>query len=221
MSTLPIQRSSVPGGAYQRVSRRPRGKTCRWTPELDEILKAAWARGGFRAARRAIRQLQSTWSPHSVRRRAAILGLCRSKARQWTEAEQSLLEAALEGNASLARIARRLGRTVAAIRKRLWDLGHKAESLGGYKVKDLAEMLGVTPARVQYWVAEGFLFAKGGRITDHSFSKFLREYPRKIPFESLSRGMQNWLADAGYPTNVVASLPGALSPPAQAGGRTG
>ena len=63
------------GGKYGK----PRGKTCRWTPELDELLKTAWARGGLRAARRAIRQQQPTWSSYSVKKRAAALDLCRPK----------------------------------------------------------------------------------------------------------------------------------------------
>jgi phage terminase Nu1 subunit (DNA packaging protein) len=88
---------------------------------------------------------------------------------------------------------------VAAVRKRLWHLGHKAESLGGYKVKEVAEMLAVPPARVQYWVGEGLLLTKGGRITDHSFSTFLCEHSKKIPFETLKPDMQAWLAEMGYP----------------------
>ena len=88
---------------------------------------------------------------------------------------------------------------MAAVRKRLWHLGHKAESLGGYKVKEVAEMLAVPPARVQYWVGEGLLLTKGGRITDHSFSTFLRDHSKKIPFETLKPDMQAWLAEMGYP----------------------
>ena len=105
----------------------------------------------------------------------------------------------------LARIAKRLGRTVAAVRKRLWHLGHKAESLGGYKVKEVADMLALPPARVQYWVAEGLLLTKGGRITESSFSTFLREHPRKVPFETLSRDMQAWLVEMGYPVENAGS----------------
>jgi phage terminase Nu1 subunit (DNA packaging protein) len=88
---------------------------------------------------------------------------------------------------------------VAAVRKRLWHLGHKAESLGGYKVKEVAEMLALPPARVQYWVAEGLLLTKGGRITESSFSTFLRDHSRRIPFETLGRDMQAWLVEMGYP----------------------
>jgi hypothetical protein len=60
----------------------PRGKICRWTLlELDEILKSAWARGGLRSVRRAIRQQQPTWSWYSIKKRAAFLELYRPKAR--------------------------------------------------------------------------------------------------------------------------------------------
>jgi hypothetical protein len=178
---------------------KPRGKTCRWTSELDEILRSAWMRGGLRAARRAIRQHEPTWSPYSVKKRAAALGLCRRKAPHWTDTDVNHLLWSIDSNASLALIAERLGRTVAAVRKKLRDLGYTAESLGGYKVKEVAEMFAVSPARVQYWAAEKFLLTKGGRITESSLSKFLVDHPEKIPFESLSLDMQNWLREMGYP----------------------
>lgn len=178
---------------------RPRGKSCRWTPELDELLKSAWARGGLRAARRAIRQQQPTWSWYSVKKRAAALALCRPRAPRWSETEVNHLLWSIDSNASLALIAERLGRTVAGVRKKLRDLGYTAESLGGYKVKEVADMFSVPPARVQYWVSEKLLLTKGGRITDSSLSKFLADYPEKIPFESLRLDMQNWLKEMGYP----------------------
>src|SRR6476661_4163267 len=80
----------------------PRGKSCRWTPELDEILKSAWAHGGLRAARRAIRQQQPTWSPYSIKKRAAILELCRPKARPWSETDVDHLLWSIDSNASMA-----------------------------------------------------------------------------------------------------------------------
>jgi len=177
----------------------PRGKTCRWTPELDETLKAAWARGGLRAAKRAIRQQQPTWSWYSIKRRAAALALCRRRAPRWTDTDVNHLLWSIDSNASLALIAERLGRTVAAVRQKLRDLEYTAESLGGYKVKDVADMFGVPPARVQYWVTEKLLLTKGGRITDSSVSKFLADHPEKIPFESLGVDMQSWLKEMGYP----------------------
>ena len=177
---------------------KPRGKTCTWTPELDEILKSAYSRGGLLAARRAIRQHQPAWSRYSVKRRAAALGLCRRRALPWTEVDVEKMLWAIDSNASMALIAERLDRTVAAVRKKLRDLGYSAESLGGYKVKDVAEMFAVQPARVQYWVAEKMLFTKGGRITESSVEKFLTDYPEKIQFESLSVDMKRWLQEMGY-----------------------
>jgi hypothetical protein len=177
----------------------PRGKTCRWTPELDEIVKSAWARGGLRAAKRAIRQQQPTWSWYSIKKRAAVLALCRPKARPWSDTEVNHLLWSIDSNASMALIAERLGRTIAAVRKKLRDLRYTAESLGGYKVKEVADMFSVAPARVQYWVTEKLLLTKGGRITESSFSKFLADHPKRIPFETLSPDMQNWLREMGYP----------------------
>ena len=178
---------------------KPRGKACPWTPELDEILKSAWARGGLRAARRAIRQQQPTWSWCSIRKRAAALALCRPKARPWSAEDVNRLLMSIDSNASLQLIAERLNRSVAAIRCRLWERGYKADSLGGYKVKEVAEMLCVPPRRVQHWVQKKELLTKGGRITDSSLSKFFRNRPERIPYEKLPSDMRQWLVEMGYP----------------------
>jgi len=177
---------------------RPRGKTCRWTPQLDEILRSSWSQGGLRAARRAIRPHQPTWSKYSIKKRAAALKLCRRRAPRWTDVDVNHLLWSIDSNASLTLIAERLGRSVAAVRKKLRDLGYKAESLGGYKVKDVAEMFAIAPARVQYWVAEKMLLTKGGRITESSLSTFLVDHADKVPFDRLSVDMQNWLREMGY-----------------------
>jgi len=179
---------------------KPRGKGCRWTPELDELLRNAWKRGRLLAARRAIRQQQPTWSRYSIKRRAAALGLNGSRPRPWSITDVNHLLLSIDSNASLALIAKRLERSVAAIRKKLWDLGYRAESLGGYKVKEVAEMLSVSPRRVQYWVERKQLLTKGGRITDRSLSAFFRTHQEKVPYETLPADMQSWLLEMGYPT---------------------
>jgi hypothetical protein len=178
---------------------KPRGPTCRWTPELDELLRTAWSRGGLRAARRAIRQQQPTWSRSSIKKRAAALALTRPKARPWSSEDVNRLLMSIDSNASLELIAKRLNRTVPAIRYKLWELGYKAASLGGYKVKEVAEMLCVLPRRVQYWVQKKELLTKGGRITESSLSTFFRTCPGKVPYEKLPSDMQAWLREMGYP----------------------
>ncbi|HEX2918798.1 MAG TPA: hypothetical protein VHN81_09770 [Edaphobacter sp.] len=104
----------------------------------------------------------------------------------------------IDSNASLELIAKRLNRTVAAIRCKLWEEGYTAASLGGYKVKEVAEMLSVPPRRVQYWVQEKELLTKGGRITERSLSEFFRTSPEKIPYEQLPSDMRAWLREMGY-----------------------
>jgi hypothetical protein len=133
---------------------KPRGKTCHWTPELDEILRSAWARGGLRTARSAIREYQPTWTVHSIRKRAAALALCKPRPAPWSDADVNSMLWAIDSNASLTRVGERLGRTVGAVRHKLRALGYTVDSLGGYKVKDVADMLSVPIGRVRYWVAE-------------------------------------------------------------------
>lgn len=177
----------------------PRGKTCRWTSELDEVLRFAWAQGGLRAAHRAIRECKPTWTVYSIRKRAAALSLCKRKAAPWSETDVNNMLWAIDSNASLALIAERLGRSVGAVRHKLRVLGYTVESFGGYKVKEVADMLGVPIGRVRYWVAEKLLLTKGGRITESSFSMFLAEHPKTIPFDNLKPEMQLWLQEMGYP----------------------
>ena len=136
----PLHRQQRPAQKRPKVG-KPRGQACHWTSELDELLRTAWSRGGLRAARRAIRQQQPTWSRSSIKKRAAALALTRPKARPWSTEDVNKLLMSIDSNASLELIAKRLNRTVAAIRYRLWELGYKAASLGGYKVKEVAEML--------------------------------------------------------------------------------
>src|SRR5262249_5469920 len=112
---------------------RPRGKTCRWTPELDGILKTAWVRGGLKGAWKAIHEYQPTWSIYSIRKRAAALSLRRPRASSWTQADIDHMLWAIDSNASLTLIAGRLGRSVGAVRHKLRALGYSVESLGGYK----------------------------------------------------------------------------------------
>ncbi|MBV8844241.1 MAG: hypothetical protein JO307_15650 [Bryobacterales bacterium] len=158
---------------------KPRGKTCHWTPELDELLRFAWTQGGVRAARKAIGEYQPTWTVHSIRKRAAALSLCKPRSGPWSDTDVNSMLWALDSNASLALIAERLGRSVGAVRHKIRALGYTVDSLGGYKAKDVADMLSVPIGRVRYWVAEKLLLTKGGRITESSFSKFLVDHPKK------------------------------------------
>ena len=194
----PLHRQQRPPQERPKVG-KPRGQACHWNPELDELLRTAWSRGGLRAARRAIRQQQPTWSRSSIKKRAAALALTRPKARPWSTEDVNKVLMSIDSNASLETIAKRLNRTVPAIRYRLWELGYKAASLGGYKVKEVAEMLGVPPRRVQYWVQKKELLTKGGRITDSSLSTFFRNCAEKIPYEKLPADMRAWLREMGYP----------------------
>jgi hypothetical protein len=166
---------------------KPRGKTCRWTAELEDVLKTAWARGGLRAARRAIRQHQPTWSSYSAKKRAEVLELCRQRAPRWTDADENHLLWSIDSNASPALIAERLGRTVPAVRKKLHDLDYTARVWAGSKSK-----MSLTCSRSRW---QGFntglpksfclrRVAASPRVRCRSSSP-----TEKIPFETLSVDM--------------------------------
>src|SRR5688572_24169002 len=106
----PVPRQQRPPRKRPKVG-KPRGRACQWTPELDELLRTAWSRGGLRAARRAIRQQQPTWSRSSIKKRAAALALTRLKARPWSTEDLNRLLMSIDSNASLDLIAKRLNRT--------------------------------------------------------------------------------------------------------------
>jgi hypothetical protein len=173
-----------------------RRRTC---DEEAEIWRALWSAGGLRAAWRAIREYQPTWTVYSIRKRAAALYLCKPKPAPWSDADVNNMLWAIDSNASLALIAERLGRSVGAVRHKLRALGYTVESVGGYKGKEVGNLVGVPVGRVRYWVAEKLRLTKGGRVTDSSFSKFLSDHPKKIPFGTLSAEMQSWLVEMGYP----------------------
>ena len=109
--------------------RRPRGKTCCWTTELDQIVRSSWRQGGLRTARKAILEYRSPWSIYSIRKRAAALSLCKPKATPCSDADVNSMLWAIDSNAPLVLIAERLGRSVGAVRHKLRALGYTVLSL--------------------------------------------------------------------------------------------
>ena len=201
MTSSRLRRGNGAWGGTGGRDAKPRGKNCRWTPELDEVLRAAWARGGARAAWKEIKKQHPTWSLRSIKRRTKKLGLVKQR-RPWTLAELLVVEEGIDSNASLKTIAERIGRSVMAVRLRLARGGFEVSCLGGFKAKDLADWINVSPRTVRYWKETGLLHTKRGRITEHSFTEFCRNHPEKIPYEQLrDPDMKKWLREMGYPTS--------------------
>lgn len=120
-----------------------------------------------------------------------------TRGRPWTrKEEESLVDAA--STQTILGIAEALGRSEASVRLKLKSLGYNLSDLAGFKVKDLAALLGVTIRQVRRWRQKGYLRGLNGRITEESFSKFCRAHADKIPYSALAWDAKVWLRGFGY-----------------------
>lgn len=120
-----------------------------------------------------------------------------TRGRPWTsEEEERLIDAA--SMQSIAEIAIALDRSQASVRLKLKSLAYNVTDLAGFKVKDLAVMLGVTIRQIRRWRQKGYLRSLNGRITEESFSKFCRIHGGKIPYQQLTSEAIVWLRGFGY-----------------------
>jgi hypothetical protein len=92
-------------------------------------------------------------------------------------------------------IEKRMKRPITSIRSRLAELKRGAEFFGGFKTKDLTEMLHLDESAVRRLKRNGMLTRRRGRITEDSLKALCREHPEEIPFETLDEGTQQRLID--------------------------
>lgn len=121
--------------------------------------------------------------------------------RPWTRADEDELRDAASSQ-TIPTIAKHLGRSETSVRLKLRNLGYDFRDLAGFKVKDLAGMLGVTIRQVRRWRQKGYLRGVNGRITEESFARFCRTHAQKIPYDTLGWDVQLWLRSFGYRTQV-------------------
>ena len=175
-----------------------------WTPEKDAILRERYdSRPGvpLSIAR------SFGWPAWAIKRRAAVLGLCRpptTPPRPWTAAEVAYLEEHA-GTRVVASMARRLGRPISATVLKLRRLGLSRLIREDYTLRSLAECFGVDHHAVDRWIRLGLLvgdFRHGGaapaydrdarRFTDANVLAFVKANP--TAFE-LRRVDQTWFLD--------------------------
>jgi hypothetical protein len=90
-------------------------------------------------------------------------------------------------------IEERMKRSRAAIRSRLAALGRSAEFFGGFKTKDLMEMLHLDERAIRRLERKHLLQREWGRITEDSLRSLCREHPEDIPFETLDEDTKRML----------------------------
>jgi excisionase family DNA binding protein len=182
-----------------------------WTAELDEILELGYQTSG-RAKQEAIERIQAKtgWPRQVCWNRARKLGLAQVHLRKWSEDEDKYLLDFVSSK-SLREIAKRLKRTVAAVRKRLLQLGGErklsARVTDGHTKSELAQYLSCSRKTIQRWIDEGLLKGRyegrnrqddALRITDEDFRAFWKKHPWEVPIYRLSHEGLLWFCSVMF-----------------------
>lgn len=197
------------GGCAGKARMAGRTDVHHWTPEEDDVIRAAYAEHyGKKALLVAERRLKL--SREAIKSRAQTIGAARvaPKARPWTDDELTTLERVAHlGAAAAARALRRAGydRSATAIavqrkRRRIQPDGMTMHALAG--------LLGVDPKTVVRWRERGWLrvvatgkvcgggAAEVGHVSTGAIREFLLRHSSQIDLGRVERsGAKLWLID--------------------------
>jgi len=189
---------------YLRLATSKRPPYCRheWSPEDLELLRSGYGEGRNGASRTidVLLERHPDWSRSVITWKARSLGLSRKREgghRPWgEEADRKLISC--EGF-EMESVEKRMKRSIASIRSRLAVLDRGAEFFGGFKTKDLMEMLRLDEAAIRRLERRHLLRRERGRITEESLKSLCRHHPEEIPFETLDgESKQKLIADYEY-----------------------
>ena len=168
-----------------------------WDEEDLETLRTLYAQGraGARIAVKRLRARRQDRSPRSVWHRAAELGVSNGsgKPNPWSQEEQGVL-LWNAGEKPVETIARKLGRSVKAVRQMMSSRGVSAKVRipNGYSLHRVARLLGVSYTVVRLWFRKG-LFGEsanprrrrdrsrsGPRVSGAALAAFCEKHPDKV-----------------------------------------
>jgi len=159
----------------QAATWRPPSRNWRYlaTPEIDQQIREGYVRLR-RGERKAVHTIaeQIGWPRYAVGKRAAELGLAKTKEKPWSADEEAILAAA--GHLPRSGVQRRLAaagfqRSRAAIAVKMTRMRIK-RNLDGYSANTLAIAFGVDTHKVLLWIRRGLLEAER-RGTDRADSQ--------------------------------------------------
>jgi len=178
------------------------------TPETDQRIRNAYfkLRNGDRSALKSAAHAIG-WPKYAISKRAAELGLARTKEKPWSAEEEEILFAS--GHLPWSSVQRRLAaagfsRSCAAIAVKMTRMRVKS-NLDGYSAHSLAVAFGVDVHKVLTWIRGGLLIAErrgtartaaqGGDswwITHKNVKRFVLKAPEEI---DLYRVEKFWFLD--------------------------
>ncbi len=166
----------------------------RWTPELHEILRAAY-RGRKKDLAAALDRLQhmTGWPRSALKSEARSLGLRPTfQHHPWTPEQIEYLNERL-GSDTADEIARQLGRSCESVESMAAKLSLSCRVREGYTESDLIDVLGETSRKVRRWMDRGLLGPveriNGHRVSDRCVAIFLRRHHSEY---DLRRVDQDW-----------------------------
>ncbi len=184
------------------TSKRPPYGRHEWSPEDLELLQSGYGDGRNSASRTidVLLERHPDWSRSVITWKARSLGLSRKREggyRPWgEEADRNLISC--EGF-EMESVEKRMRRSIASIRSRLAVLDRGAEFFGGFKTKELMELLHLDESAIRRLERGHLLRRERGRITEDSLKSLCRQYPEEIPFETLDEeAQQTLIADYEY-----------------------
>jgi transposase-like protein len=179
----------------------------RWTPELREELRRAYRQANKATITAALDRLEGMtgWPRKTLTDEARKLGIAtRGRARGWTDEEVEYLRERA-GAESVYRLARKLKRSVWAVRGKAQRIQWSLRVREGYNMQDLERAFGVDYGKVASWMRRG-LFGRsrqlqGLRVSEASVIRFLRDHSAEY---ELRRVDEEWFKSMtfGYLSDV-------------------
>jgi hypothetical protein len=168
-----------------------------WSPEDLQLLGSGYSDGRNGASRTidVLLERHPDWSRSVVSWKAKSLGFSRKRKgyQPWSEnADRQLISC--EGF-QLESVEKRMKRTKGSIWSRLSVLDRGAEFFGGFKTKDLMELLHLDGPAIRRLKRRGLLRCERGRITEESVTSLCRDHSEEVPFETLSPETQHTLVE--------------------------
>lgn len=177
-------------------AKKPPNKKYHWTAEQDQLLKER-----YNSQPRRIDELARALPMYprwAIKKRAAVLGIARTKEPRWTKTDKTFLAKWLPRR-SIDWIARKLNRTVTAIALKAKRL-KITKSGNGYTACNLAFGLGVDDHKVTQWIQKGLLTAArrqtrrhGGQNGDYWYidqpdiRDFIKNNPDEVSFRNADK----------------------------------
>lgn len=176
--------------------RKPPNKKYHWTTEQDRLLKER-----YNSQPRRIDELARALPMYprwAIKKRAAILGIARTKEPNWAKKDKRFLAKWLPRR-SIEWIARKLNRTVTAVALKAKRL-KITKNGAGYTACGLAFALGVDDHKATKWIEKGLLAAtrretrrRGGQNGDYWYidprdiRDFIKNNPDEVSFRNADK----------------------------------